>query len=125
MRLQLALPTLALPVLAFGLIAGAALAEPATPSAAPAAAPADAPISTANTSTPPPPAPGQTPALLTSPPDSLDGWLPYQGDDKKMHGQVSVGFDSRGGHYYSGSVEGPIGDNTWLGLSVSQSKWRW
>jgi hypothetical protein len=127
MRLMLALPILA----ASALLAGAALAETPAPGSSPAVAPADGPISTGSTQiTPPPPAPGQTPALLTSPPTGGegpfgDGWLPYQQDDKKMHGEISAGFDSRGGHYVSGSVEGPIGDNAWMGISVSQSKWRW
>ena len=130
MRLKLALPILAAAVLGSGFIAGAALAESPAPAAAPAAAPADGPISTGSTQITPPPAPGQTPALLTSPPTGGegpfgDGWLPYQQDDKKIHGEISAGFDSRGGHYVSGSVEGPIGDNAWMGISVSQSKWRW
>ncbi|HEY3814398.1 MAG TPA: hypothetical protein VGL66_14335 [Caulobacteraceae bacterium] len=120
MRLKLALPIFA----ATTLLAGAALAQASAP-ATPADA-ADAPISTVNPAAPPPPAPGQTPALLTAPPDSpLDAWLPDQGRDKKVHGEVSAGFDSRGGYFVSGEAHGQINDNTWFGISASQSKWRW
>jgi hypothetical protein len=123
MRLTLSLPFFA----AAALLASAALAQ--TPAPATAPADPDGPIVTASTQAlPPPPAPGQTPALLAAPPGEgpfVDGWLPYQQDDKKIHGQISAGFDSRGGHYISGSAEGPIGDNAWMGIAVSQSKWRW
>jgi hypothetical protein len=38
---------------------------------------------------------------------------------------VGAGFDSRGGHSYFGSAYGPIGDNGFFGISVSDSKLRW
>lgn len=105
--------------------ASAALADPA-PADTTAAAAADGPIATGRDKAPPPPAPGQTPAVLpTAPPlDGPDGWLPGQ-DDKKIHGTVGAGFDSRGGHSYFGSAYGPIGDNGFFGISVSDSKLRW
>jgi hypothetical protein len=41
--------------------------------------------------------------------------------DHSPHGDVSVGVDSRGGHYEEGSVCVPVGDHSSVAIDVGQS----
>jgi hypothetical protein len=42
--------------------------------------------------------------------------------DHDVHGDVSVGIDSRGGHYVQGAVCMPLGDNGAVAIDISQAQ---